>query len=358
MADASASEKTEKPTAKRLKDAREQGQVPRSQDLVAAAALLAVTAALARTGGNAITRLESRVAEGLHRTGDIGRGTITPADLASQVMSDLTLMAIVVGPLLATAAMVALAGHFGQSGWIFAPERLKPDFTRLSPANGLARLKPSQSWLDLLKTIAAATLIGILAYHIVFDVLADSPRLAWMTTSAAAIEGWEYLRTLLLRVGFALVAIAGLDYGLQRWRHYTSLKMSKQELRDEAKSNDGNPEIKARVRKVQREMNRARMLNAVKTATVVITNPTHFAVALEYRRGQMAAPIVVAKGQDLMAARIKEIARDAGVPTVENVSLARALFTGAEVGDAIPADLFGAVAEVLAYLVRIKQLML
>ena len=134
--------------------------------------------------------------------------------------------------------------------------------------------------------------------------------------------------------------------------------MSRQELKEEMRSSDGNPEIKARVRKVQREMNRSRMLKAVKSATVVITNPTHFAVALEYRRGTMAAPKVVAKGQDFMAARIREMARDASVPIVENVSLARALYAGAEVGETIPGDLFGAVAEVLAYLVRIKQLML
>ena len=125
-----------------------------------------------------------------------------------------------------------------------------------------------------------------------------------------------------------------------------------------AKSNDGSPEIKARVRRIQRDMARHRMLNAVETATVVVTNPTHFAVALEYRRGEMAAPRVVAKGQDHMAARIREIAREHGVPIVENVTLARALYKDADVGDSIPADLFGAVAEVLAYLVRLKQLML
>jgi flagellar biosynthesis protein FlhB len=134
--------------------------------------------------------------------------------------------------------------------------------------------------------------------------------------------------------------------------------MSKKELRDESKANEGSPEIKQRVRRVQREMNRRRMLSAVKNATVVITNPTHYAVALEYRRSAMSAPVVVAKGKDLMAQRIKKIARDRGVPIIENVSLAQALFKGAEIGDSIPAPLFSAVAEILAYLVRIKQLML
>lgn len=163
---------------------------------------------------------------------------------------------------------------------------------------------------------------------------------------------------LLVQAGLALAAIAGADYGLQRWRHYASLKMTKQELRDEARSSEGSPEIKARVRRIQREMTRKRMLNAVKTATVVVTNPTHYAVALQYQRARMGAPVVVAKGRDHLAQRIKAIAREAGVPLVENVPLAQALYKGAEVGDEIPGPLFGAVAEVLAYLIRIKQLAL
>jgi flagellar biosynthetic protein FlhB len=162
----------------------------------------------------------------------------------------------------------------------------------------------------------------------------------------------------LWRASLTLALLAGADYGLQYWRWYAQVKMTRQEVKDEFRANDGNPEIKARVRRVQREMTRRRMLHAVKTATVVITNPTHFAVALTYRRGEMAAPMVVAKGQDLMAARIRKVAAQHGVPTVEHVTLARALYKSAEIGDAIPGDLFGAVAEVLAYLVRLKQIVL
>jgi flagellar biosynthesis protein FlhB len=270
----------------------------------------------------------------------------------------LMLLGIVVGPWMLTAAAIGIGGHLAQTGLIFSTERLTPDWTRLSPKNGLSRLKPSQSWLDLVKTIIAATIVALIAYQVVSGVLEESPKFAWMTPALVAAEGGNALRNLLYQVGFALVAVGAGDYGLQWWRLNQQLKMSRQELKEEMRSSDGNPEIKARVRKVQREMNRSRMLKAVKSATVVITNPTHFAVALEYHRGTMAAPKVVAKGQDFMAARIREMARDASVPIVENVSLARALYSGADVGDTIPADLFGAVAEVLAYLVRIKQLML
>jgi flagellar biosynthetic protein FlhB len=355
---ASAYEKTEKPTAKRLREAREKGQVARSHDLVAAMALLAVTAMMVRTGASGLTRLEARISDGLTRMGDGARGSIATTDLMRLVTSDLLLLGIVVGPWLLTAGAVAVGGHLAQTGWIFSPERLKPDWSRLSPANGLSRLKPSQSWLDLVKTILAATAVGVIAYHVVAGVLSDSPRLAWMPPHIAAAETGVALRNLLYQVGFALATVAAGDYGLQWWRLNTTLRMTKQEIKEEARSSDGNPEIKARVRKVQREMNRSRMLKAVKTATVVITNPSHYAVALEYRRGSMSAPIVVAKGQDHMAARIRAVARDSSVPIIENVSLARALYAGADVGHTIPADLFGAVAEVLAYLVRIKQLML
>ncbi|MEZ5420342.1 MAG: EscU/YscU/HrcU family type III secretion system export apparatus switch protein [Vicinamibacterales bacterium] len=257
---------------------------------------------------------------------------------------------------MAVAAVMGLAGNLVQSGWVFAPDKLTIDLMRLSPANGLKRFAPSQGGIAVVKSTIALTIVGSLLWTLSQGALAEAPRIAWMSPGAAAAEGWTWVRRLLLQGGLALLLLAGADVAWQWWRHYQSLKMTKQELRDEAKSAEGNPEVKARVRKIQREMTRRRMLAAVKTATVVVTNPTHFAVALEYRRGAMTAPLVVAKGQDLLAARIKEIAREHGVPIVENKPLAQALFKGAEVGDVIPADLFGAVAEVLAYLVRIRQL--
>ncbi|MCC7034587.1 MAG: EscU/YscU/HrcU family type III secretion system export apparatus switch protein [Acidobacteria bacterium] len=358
MAEQHLGEKTEKPSAKRLKDAHEKGQVARSQDLVAALALLGVTVALARTGASGFGHLERRLAGGLSHLGESARDSIALHDLANQAVSDLVLLGLVAGPFLLAAVVVSLAGNFTQSGWVFAPDRLTPDWSRLSPKQGLARLKPSQSGLDLVKTAVAATVVAALAWQVVREALGDAPRLAWLGTGAAAAAGWGHLYRLLVQAGLALVAVAAADYGLQRWRHYASLKMTKQELREEARSNEGSPEVKARVRRIQREMTRRRMLSAVKTATVVVTNPTHYAVALRYERARMGAPVVVARGRDHLAQRIKKIARDAGVPMVENVPLAQALYRGTEVGDEIPGPLFGAVAEVLAYLIRIRQLQL
>lgn len=358
MSDQSSSEKTEKPSAKKFKDAREKGQVARSQDVVAAVALLAVTAVLVGTSTTGIGRLQARLSEGLSHFGEKGRAAMNANDLTTLIVGDLGTMAMVAGPLLATAVVVAIVGSVLQTGWVFSTEKLTPDFTRLSPSNGIQRLKPSQSGLDLVKTLAAATVIAVIAYQVGKTILFDSPRLAWMAPAAAATEGARHLQTMLNRVGFALLVLAGADFGVQKWRHYSSLKMTKQEVRDESKSNDGNPEVKGRVRQIQREMAKRRMLGNVKNATVIITNPTHFAVAIEYRRATMSAPVVLAKGQDLLAQRIKQIGRDQGVPMVENVPLAQALYRDADVGQSIPADLFGAVAEVLAYLVRIKQVLL
>jgi len=358
MADEPHGEKTEKPSAKKLRDARKRGEVPRSADLVAAVSLLAVTVVLVRSGAAAMVRLQSHVSESLSALADRAAVPLTPESLGAMAVADGVLLAVIVLPLMLTAAAAGLAGNVAQSGWVFAPERLTPDFTRLSPASGWQRIKPIQSGMTLLKAIAACTVVGVLAWTLGKDAIAETPRLAWMAPESAAIEGWSWLRRLLWQGGAALLLLAGADVGWQWWRYYANLKMTKQELRDEAKSSDGNPEIKARVRRVQREMVRKRMLAAVPGATVVITNPTHYAVALEYRRGEMLAPLVVAKGKDLLAERIKQVAREHGVPTVENVPLAQALYKGAEVGDSIPAALFGAVAEVLAYLVRIRQLML
>lgn len=358
MADAQLQERTEKPSAKRLREAREKGNVPRSADLVAALSLLAVTTVLARTGATGLARLQSHVAEGLGRLGDRAHATVTPESLALVAQHDGLLLAVLVGPVMAAAAITGLAGNLVQSGWVFSLQRLSLDWSRLSPSTGFARFAPSQAGIVVLKATIAVAIVSTVLWSLGEQALAETPRLAGMAPEAVAAESAQWVWRLLMRGGIALAMLAGADVGWQWWKHYQSLKMTKQELRDEAKLSDGNPEMKARVRRIQRDMTRKRMLTAVKTATVVITNPTHFAVALEYRRGLMIAPKVVAKGQDLMAAKIREIAREHGVPLVENKPLAQALYKGAEVGDSIPADLFGAVAEVLAYLVRIRQVLL
>lgn len=358
MSETPASERTEKPSAKKLREAREKGQVPRSRELSVAAASLAVTMAFDYFGEALLQRLSGRMALGLATFADRPLRTLTPVELTSGMIADAGGLALVVGPLVAVAALVGVGTTVAQSGWVISSTPLHIDWNRLNPSAGLARLKPSQSGVDLVKMIVGVTTLTVLAYGVTRELVIDSSRLIWLSPVDAASSGWRRVIALLWRAGFALLALAAADYALQRWRHYTSLKMTKQEVRDEARGEGGNPEVKARARRIQRDMSRRRQLGAVKTATVVVTNPTHYAVALEYRREVSPAPRVVAKGKDHLAAKIRAAARDAGVPIIENVSLAQALYRGVEVGDAIPADLFGAVAEVLAYLVRIKQLTL
>jgi flagellar biosynthetic protein FlhB len=358
MASQQNGERTERPTAKRVRDARDHGNIPRSRDLTSAMSLAGVTLGLSWFGVQIVTLVATRLATGLSSLGDHARDGLDAGGIANLLASDAALLAHVVGPPALVGAAVGVLGGMAQSGIGFRMKALEVDWGRLSPGNGLERLKPMQALPELLKSLVMMTVVGVVGVLFVRSCLLQSVSLMGMAPIASAAFGWSQFWTLLWRASLTLLVFGAADYVYQRWRWFENMKMTKQEVKDEHRLNEGNPEIKARVRRVQREMTRARMLKAVKTATVVITNPTHFAVALEYRRGTMAAPVVVAKGQDHMAARIRAIAREHGVPIVENVTLARALYKVADIGDMIPADLFGAVAEVLAYLVRLKQLTL
>jgi flagellar biosynthetic protein FlhB len=351
-------DRTEKPTAKRLQDARKKGQIARSRDLAIAAATLASTIALARLGGRLMDGLGAVLLDHLSHFGDAPLQPIQAGALSALVVACGTTIAMLVGPIALATMVVGVAAGGLQGGWNVSTEPLQMDWSRLSPATGIKRFALTRSGLDTLKTFAAVAVIAWLGWVAIRSLALDSTRLPWMTPIAAASLGWGYAESLLWRVSIGLGALALADYGLQRYRLMSSLKMTKQEVKDETRQQEGSPEVKSRVRRIQRDMARRRMMSDVKKATVVITNPTHYAVALEYRRGAMAAPVVLAKGRDHMAAAIRAKAREHGVPLVENRPLAQALFKTAEVGEVIPAQLFAAVAEVLAQLIRLKQLVL
>jgi len=358
MAASQTGERTEKPTGKRIRDAREKGQVARSRDLSSAVSLAAVTLGLAWLGLEMLTRLAGRISIGLSTLADRAHVALVPGTIEGLLWAEAGLLLQIAGPPALIAGLLSVGTSFAQIGWSFSPKALELNWERLSPASGLTRLKPTHALPELGKSLIGIVLVGAVGYLIVHEFSVQAPGLMGMTVVESGRVAWDRLWTLLWRTSLVLVVLAAADYGVQYWHWYSGLKMTRQEVLDESRMNDGRPEVKARVRRIQREMARNRMLKAVETATVVVTNPTHYAVALEYRRSEMAAPRVVAKGADHMAARIREIARRHDVPIVENVTLARALHKHAEVGDTIPADLFGAVAEVLAYLVRMKRLML
>jgi flagellar biosynthetic protein FlhB len=354
----SSEERTEQPTARRLQDARKKGKVARTKEAGQAASLIAATIALTWIGNRVLSRLGGAVSAGIERMGTLARTPLEQSQITGLAIDAVITVGIVCAPIALTAVLTVVAFHTAQGGWVFASEALTPDWKRMTPATGFKRLGPSTGGVELLRMVLSVTLIGVLGWTALSAYLQGSGELARVAPADAAAEMWGTVATLIRQSAIGLLAIAGADYFVQRHRLMSSLKMTRQEVKDDQKMTEGNPEIKARVRRIQREMTKRRMLTAAKKATVVITNPTHYAVELEYRRTGMNAPVVVAKGQDLLAQRIKAIARDNGIPMVENVALARALYAEAEVGDVIPGALFEAVAEVLAYLIRLKQLVL
>ena len=353
-----AGDKTEKPTPKRLKDARKKGQIARSRDLAMAAATVAATFALARMGGHVVSALTERVAGDLSHFGDHPLRDISGPQMAAMAVGGAQLIAVVVGPIALVTMAAAVGMHGFQGGWNFAPESLQFNWSRLNPGQGLKRFKVTQTGPDMLKNLVSVAVVAYLGYGTARAVVSETQRFPWLSPGGSAVVAWSHTEKLLWQIGFALAFLAIFDYGLQRYRMMKQLKMTKQELKSEARESEGNAEVKGRIRRIQRDMARRRMIDDVKDATVVITNPTHFAVALQYNRDSMLAPKVLAKGRDILAARIREEARKHEIPMVENKPLAQALYKTVEVGETIPAQLFAAVAEVLAYLVRIKQLML
>ena len=349
-------ERTEQPTSKRLRDAAERGQVARSKEVQDVVQLAAALMTLSWVGSYMVRTLADRVGAGLSRIDGVAHRTVMPSELTAIATSYLGWLALIVGPVMLTAVVAGLAAVSAQGGWNVSWEPLQPKFSKLSPVNGIKRLVPTKAGLDLVRVALVATALAWVAWGVVQPFVESAPLLSRVNLADATGSTWQTVLTLVKRGLIVFATIATADYLLKRHQLRRSLKMTKQEVKDEHKMLEGNPEIKGRVRRLQRDLARRRMLAAVPKATVVITNPTHFAVALEYKRDAMAAPRVVAKGADLVAQRIKDVARAHGVPTVENVTLARALYSHAEIDEVIPADLFEAVAEVLAYLVRLKQL--
>ena len=349
-------ERTEQPTGKRLRDARERGQIARSKEVQDVVQLAATLTALTWLGGYMVAALADRVASGLGRIDTFAHKPVLPSELTAVASSHLVQLALIVGPVMAAAVVAGLTAVWAQGGWTISWQPLKPSFARLSPANGIKRFVPTKAGVDLARVAIVATALAWIGWGVVRPFLEEASGLSRIDPAMAAGATWSVVLTLVKRARIVFATVAAADYLVKRYQLRQSLRMTKQEVKDEHKMLEGNPEIKGRVRRLQREMARRRMLASVPKATVVITNPTHVAVALEYKRDAMAAPKVLAKGADHVAQKIKEVAKAHGVPTVENVTLARALYAHAEIDETIPADLFEAVAEVLAYLVRLKQL--
>ncbi len=347
-------ERTEKPTPKRLQDARKKGQIARSRDLALAAASVAATIALAWLGTYLVTGLLTELKRGLASFGDAPLHTVTAGELSALIAGGAMTLGILVGPIAGVTTIAAVGMHGFQGGWSFAPEALRLNWSRLNPGTGIKRLGFSHSGVDTVKAIIAFIAIGYFTWRAIEGLLLQAPQLVWVAPGAAASATWDHARGLLWKAAWTLGTIALADYAWQHYRFIGSMKMTRQEVRDEQRQNEGSGEVKGRIRRIQRQMSRRRMLADVARATVVITNPTHYAVALEYERG-MDAPVCVAKGVDALALKIRDVAGKHSVPIVENPPLARALHATVEIDQQIPPEHYKAVAEVIGYVMRLRR---
>ena len=343
--------RTEEPTAKRREDARAEGQVPQSVEVTSAAVLMAALLVVSQRGGDAIGVLRAMMRRSLLAA---SAADLTPGQVAEVMRGILTDSMVVVGPVLAVTAVVGLAVTVAQIGLRIVPKRLVPDPAKISLASGLQRIVSKRGGVELVKAVLKILLVGWISWKL---ITAAEGRLVALGASPPreilAIAGGELERVIAWTLG-VLALLAALDYGWQRRQHNRDLRMTRAEVKDERRQAEGDPQIKQRVRRAYQQIAKRRMLADVPTADVVVTNPIHLAVALRYTPGQMGAPIVVAKGAEHVAERIKEIARHHGVPIVERRALARALFRTVQIGGEIPATLYRAVAEILAYIYALQ----
>ena len=344
-------EKSEKATPKKRSEARKKGQVAKSQELPAALIVTFVFASFVMFGNYYSSHLMALLQ-------DIFENWIlmelTPSNLGSMFQRILVEGLLLLAPIFIIILVVGVVSNVVQFGFMFTNETLKPSLKKLNPLNGFKRMFSLKSLVDFLKSLLKVTIVAFVVYTIIKG--------EWNKIFGLGMEPIEtvvaYLSALVIRLGLTIGAIlfvlAIFDYMYQKYEHEKSIKMSKQDIKDEHKRAEGDPLIKRKIRERQMKMAIARMMQEIPNADVVITNPTHFAVALKYDALNMEAPVVVAKGMDHLALKIKEVAKEHNVITMENKPLARALYSQTEIGDSIPPDLFQAVAEVLAYVYRIK----
>jgi flagellar biosynthetic protein FlhB len=352
MAETPMEERTEDATPRRREEARREGRIPRSPELTTAIALLGAAGVLAATGGSLAAALRDLVAYGLTTM------AAPPADAAAvatllRTMGGKALLAIAATVLSITAITLAVAAI--QARGVLTTEPLGPNWERINPVTNGSRLLGAQPWVDLARALFKLTIVAFAAWIALEAAWPDVLALSQRPVAALPAMLRHHVLHLVMTAGLAYLALAVGDYLYQVWQHEKSLRMTKSEVKQELKQNEGDPLLKARRRSMARSLARRQMFRDVANADVVITNPTHIAVALQYDPTTAPAPVVLAMGQRKVAERIKALAAEAGVPMVENRPLARALLASAHVGMIIPAELYAAVAEVLAFVLRQRR---
>lgn len=351
------SDKTEEPTDHKLQESRKKGQVCKSQEVTQALLLVATATVLFKFGNKMVNQMADfmKFAYALIPENNI---------LTSNTFPGLTFIIItffsILLPLLAVGFVTALVGNIMQVKGLFTTEPLNPKLSKINPIQGFKKIFSMRSALEFFKQIAKLAIVGIITYKIVkFNIGKLGASVLWDVNVGGMPTMLSFLKAICTKiisnVAGAMIIIAGIDYILQKKLFLKDMRMSMKELKDEYKETEGNPQVKGKMRQLMRQAAQGRMMQEVPDASAVVANPTHIAVAIKYKQGETPAPIVVAKGERLMAVQIKTIAEDNEIPIIENVELARTLFKACKVGQSIPAELYKAVAEVLAFIIKIKQ---
>ncbi len=348
----SANEKTEQPTPERMRRARSEGQLPQSQEIPTAMMVTALLLTMCLSASGLFDWMSTTVRDGL----GVYRGPgMDSQSIRGLLYERVTSAMWAASPFFVCGAGVSIAASLISSGLVFCPKNVKFKLSNISPVKGLKKLFSLQALVRLLMSIAKLVAIGLIVWLYVRNKLNALVVLRYATPTLLLIEASRLVFGAVARICIALMVIGIADLIYQRWNWKKGLRMTRQEIKEETRQYESAPEVKSRIRTLQMQMARKRMLSDVPKADVVVTNPTHFAVALEYDRDNMAAPVVLAKGADLVAQRIREIAKDNKIPIIERPPLARALYKGVEIGQPIPENLFVAVAEVLAIVYRLNK---
>lgn len=348
-------DKTEKATPKKLDDARKEGRVARSSDLINGFMLLLMFFVLKLFGGIMAGLFLDSFVKYYNKASDISMEVFDvrqAVNLSNEIVLDIVIASL---PVLIGSFVVALVGNIVQVGWKVTGKPLKPKLDRLNPIGGLKRMFSQEKVVELIKSILKVLAIALVAYNEVKDRWKFILNLYDFEFMQAVLNIFDIVLDVGIKISVIFVIIGLADFGYQKWKHLHDLRMSKQEVKDEMKQSEGDPQIKGQIRQKMREGARRRMMQDLPKADVVITNPTHFAVAVKYDKETAEAPYVLAKGADYVAANIKEIAKQNNIEIVENKPLARMLYYNVEIGDQIPPELYQMVAEVLAYVYSVKD---
>ncbi len=344
-------EKTEQASPKKQADARQKGQVPSSRDVSSAVLILVVVLVFKSLGPSFFANIKDIMVQTFS---SLSRAPMTANAFTSLMQQGMVSVLYIVGPIVGLMALVGGLSVILQHGVLWTTDPIMPQFSRIDPLAGFKRIFSATAIANLTKTVLKFLVIGFVAYKIFRDELPTVVTMTQLSLPEIVEISGSVLGRLVLKLGLVVAVIGAADLGFQRWDHAQKLKMSKQEVKDETKQAEGTPLVKSRIRNLQREMAKKRMMADVPTADVIVTNPTHLAVALRYKANDMGAPRVVAKGAGFIAERIKAIAAEHKIPVIENKPVARSLFKNVDIGKEIPSDIYRAVAEILAYVYKLR----